>query len=135
MEKLKTENLQLNEDVSLLKVLIYKLNVEIERYQDKLRQINQHIDVDDKSVNQATENKSVFESWRNVNSHVLAPLLDAYRENIEEKENLIKQYRHEIDHFGGRCKDVVAENNEYRKKVDEYKSEVIFFFFLNYEQI
>ncbi|KAK0178693.1 hypothetical protein PV327_007561 [Microctonus hyperodae] len=126
-KKLSTENTQLNEDVSLLKILIYRLNVELERYQDKLRGSNQKHD-DSTTVGDSgdgvdcnMERKRISESWGRVNVHALGPLLEAFEESIREKDELIKQFRRECDDFGGRCKEIVAENEELRKDIDSYK--------------
>lgn len=125
LDKSKTENLRFNEDLSLLKILVYKLNVEIQKYQDKLRQRNDQVDVDQQNSDKACERKKVFESWGKVSNHVLSPLLDAYQEKLEEKEQLIKKYRQEIDHIGGRCKEVVVENDDFRRGIDQYKLQVL----------
>lgn len=128
-KKYVTDNSQLNEDVRLLKILIYRLNVELERYQDKLRVACQKTeDVSTGNSNDdfdtASENKKIAEAWGRVNSHALGPLLEAYQENLIEKDELIKQFRQEIDHFSGRCKEVVAENEELRKDIENLQLQV-----------
>lgn len=128
-EKIKSDNTQLKNDISLLKNLVYRLNVELERYQDKLRNSSQSIEFKNSSnsilnADSEAEIKKAINSWGKVNSHALAPLLDAYQENLEEKEQLIQKYEKEIDIFSGKCKEVVRENESLFKEVEELKSKV-----------
>lgn len=132
-KRLNDENAQYKEDVSLLKILIYRLNVEIERYQDKIRiskqDGEQNADISGSGdVDIVSENKRISQSWGRVNLHALGPLLEAYQENLEEKEHLIKQYGNEINHFSGRCKEVVAENEALRREIDELETRVSIYF-------
>ncbi|XP_074102809.1 centrosomal protein of 89 kDa isoform X1 [Cotesia typhae] len=121
-KKVVAENMQLHEDVSLLKILIYRLNVELQRYQDKLRLLNVKPDEEKtETTDPATESKRVSEAWGHVNNHALAPLLEAYQEHLEEKNDLIRHFRNEMDDFGGKFKEIVAENEELRKGLDHYK--------------
>lgn len=126
-KKVVAENTQLHEDVSLLKILIYRLNVELQRYQDKLRLLNVKPDEEKtETTDPATESKKVSEAWGHVNNHALAPLLEAYQEHLEEKDDLIRHFRNEMDDFGGKFKEIVAENEELRKGLDHYKLQVYF---------
>ena len=127
-KKLTTENAQSNEDVSLLKILIYRLNVELERYQDKLRLSEQGDDSNNADsagddVDVTSESKRISEAWGHVNLHALGPLLEAYQENLAEKEELIKQYGSEMNHFSGRCKEIVAENEALHTEMECLKSQ------------
>ncbi|XP_015117144.1 protein Cep89 homolog isoform X2 [Diachasma alloeum] len=126
-KKLKSENSQMAEDISLLKVLIYKLNVELERYQDKLRGSQSQEDSRSprgEESDPGSEARRVAESWGRVDTHVLAPLLEAYQENLREKDELVRQYKHEMDDFSGRCKEIVGENDALRKEIEHFKSEI-----------
>ncbi|XP_046415937.1 centrosomal protein of 89 kDa isoform X1 [Neodiprion fabricii] len=128
-QKLKADKLQLTEDLGLLKNLIYKLNVEIERYQDKLRQEDrnglQQIDTGTAcEVDTTNDTNKMLESWGRVNIHALGPLLDAYQENLSEKDDLIKKYGKEIEEFSGRCKDIVAENEMLHKEIKDLVSKL-----------
>ncbi|XP_011305103.1 centrosomal protein of 89 kDa [Fopius arisanus] len=126
-KKIKSENNQMDEDISLLKMLIYKLNVELERYQDRLRSSQVQDDSRSSRVEDSdpgSESRRVAEAWGRVNTHVLAPLLEAYQENLREKDELITQYRHEMDEFSGRCKEIVGENEILRKEIEHYKAEI-----------
>lgn len=128
-QRYKTENVQLNEDVLLLKNVIFRLNAELERYQDKLRDSGQS--VPPRTVNDALDSRrsadnvnKVSESWGTVNTHVLGPLLDAYQESLSEKEELISRYEKDIANLSARCKEVVVENECLHGEVERLKSKV-----------
>ncbi|XP_071568356.1 centrosomal protein of 89 kDa isoform X1 [Temnothorax nylanderi] len=126
-QRCKAENVQLNEDVVLLKHVIYRLNAELERYQDKLKESGQS--VLSKNVNDvldfkrpAYDIKTVLESWGSVNTHVLGPLLDAYQESLSEKQELVNKYEEDIANFSARCKEVVMENECMQSEMEKLKS-------------
>ncbi|XP_015596053.1 centrosomal protein of 89 kDa isoform X2 [Cephus cinctus] len=124
--KLRAENAQLNEDVMLLKSLVYHLNVELERYQDKLRMSNQAVQPESvidtmEGIDSGTEDKKVSGSWERVDLHALGPLLEAYRENLGEKERLLRVYTEEMDRFSGRSKEVVAENECLHAEIEDLR--------------
>ncbi|XP_047367861.1 protein Cep89 homolog [Vespa velutina] len=126
-QKLKSDNIQLKEDIVLLKKVIYQLNVELERYQDKLRSCGQIIPLQysTSTMNDAElskENKKMLESWGNVDLHALGPLLNAYQENIMEKKELISKYERELNDFTGRCKEIILENEYLQKELENSKS-------------
>ncbi|XP_029658934.1 centrosomal protein of 89 kDa-like [Formica exsecta] len=125
-QRCKSENVQLNEDVLLLKNVIYCLNAELEKYQDKMRELGQS--VLSKNINNILDSKrpvndikEVLESWGSVNTHVLGPLLDAYQENLSEKQELLNKYEEEIANFSIRCKEVIAENECMQNEVEKLR--------------
>lgn len=132
INRLSNENGQLNSDMSMMKVLIYRLNVQLENYQEMLRKQ----DIDGKNAygsNRKVDGTSAaaaatidFENiesidWGCVHSHVLAPLLNAYQESIKEKSNLVKQYEVELNQTTGRIKDIIAENEELYANIENIK--------------
>ncbi|KAL0127745.1 hypothetical protein PUN28_003174 [Cardiocondyla obscurior] len=126
-QKCKTENAQLNEDVLLLKHVIYRLNAELERYQDKLKESGQSVsskNINDvlNSKNLIDDIKTVSESWGSVNTHVLGPLLDAYQESLSEKQELVNKYEEDIANFSIRCKEVITENEYMHSEMEKLKS-------------
>lgn len=129
IQTLENDNCQLNEDVNLLKNLIYRLNIEIEKYQDKLRNLghtteNQTtVSIIDK-VEVESDNKNVLRAWGSVHFHALGPLLDAYQENINEKDELVKKYRKVLDDFTGRIKEIVSENESLYIEIEGLKEKV-----------
>lgn len=129
-EKSEAENVQLNEDVLLLKNVIYQLNAELEKYQDRLKEAGQR--VVPKSISNivdfkrpADDVKKVLESWGSVNTHVLGPLLDAYQESLLEKQELINQYEETIADFSARCKEIVTENECMHNEMEKLKLQVV----------
>lgn len=124
-QRCKAENVQLNEDVVLLKHVIYRLNEELERYQDKLKESGQG--VSSKNINDALDSKTddvrtISESWGSVNTHVLGPLLDAYQESLSEKQELVNRYEEDIASFSTRCKEVIAENECMQNEMEKLRS-------------
>lgn len=128
-QRCKSENAQLNEDVLLLKNVIYCLNAELEKYQDKMKELGQSVlskninDILD-SKRPADDIKKVLESWGSVNIHVLGPLLDAYQENLSEKQELLNKYEEDIADFSTRCKEVITENECLQNEVEKLRSKV-----------
>lgn len=110
------ENRQLCDDIKMMKSLVYRLNVQLERYQAMLRAANApdaaigRIDFDGKDLN-----------WGPVNAHTLSPLLHAYTEIIDEKNDLVQQYENEVCHFTGRLKSIVEENDTLQRQMDAMK--------------
>ncbi|XP_066583818.1 centrosomal protein of 89 kDa-like [Prorops nasuta] len=126
-QKLQQENDQLNEDRILLKNVVYKLNVELERYQEKLKENSLNITarnitniIDD--IETDGENKKVLHSWGTVDTHALAPLLNAYQENILEKEHLISECKKELEEFTIRFKEIILENENLQKQIETLNS-------------
>lgn len=130
-QRCKAENVQLNEDVLLLKNVIYRLNAELERYQDKLKESGQSVlskninDILD-SKRPADDIKTLSESWGSVNTHTLGPLLDAYQESLSEKQELVNKYEEDIANFSIRCKEVIVENECMQNEIEKLKSKVFY---------
>ncbi|XP_076267576.1 uncharacterized protein LOC143200783 [Rhynchophorus ferrugineus] len=134
---LKKKNMDLCNDLSMLKTVIYRLNVQLERYQEKLRKYN--LSIEKSSVQFRTDNTTDFRqkeivtalsgdhqnhrhtpiSWGSVNSHTLGPLLDAYQDTINEKDDIIQSYEFEMAKFTGQMKEIVEENEELYRKLTE----------------
>lgn len=115
-EQFHEETRQLRDDVKMMKSLVYRLNVQLERYQEMLRQANAtdsaigRIDFDARDLN-----------WGPVNAHTLGPLLHAYTEIIDEKNALVQQYENDLCHFAGRLKCIVDENDTLQRRMDDMK--------------
>lgn len=100
------------EDVNMLKNVVYRLNVQLERYQEKFRkETTEPVQIDGHSDHNHTP-----VSWGNVNVHTLAPLLDAYQNAVKEKEDIIQKYEEEFSTFTGKLKAVTDENETLHKK-------------------
>ncbi|KAF5298764.1 hypothetical protein FQR65_LT09633 [Abscondita terminalis] len=137
--KLKTSNQQLIQDMNMLKNVVYRLNVHMERYQEKLRKYNisaKYISKSDvidapnslelattEAINSLSKEHLAHAhtpiSWGSVNSHTLGPLLDAYQETLDEKEEIIQSYEIELSHFKGKLQEIVDENEKLHKRLTE----------------
>uniref|UniRef100_A0A182RB80 Uncharacterized protein n=1 Tax=Anopheles funestus TaxID=62324 RepID=A0A182RB80_ANOFN len=119
--QLAKENGDLRNDVKMMKILVYRLNVQIERYQDVIRDGKNTIpklDFVDSTYGGAKDNLN----WGSVNSHTLGPLLNAYEEAIAEKADLVQQYESELASFTGKLKKVLEENEALHKVNEEVRA-------------
>ncbi|KAI4467611.1 centrosomal protein of 89 kda [Holotrichia oblita] len=133
-------NKESNEDLNMLKNVVYRLNVQLERYQQKLHRSNSNIA--NRSINQnkraATEGSSRIVvdstnilsdvhkdhshspvSWGRVNAHTLGPLLDAYQETIAEKEGIIQEYEQQLAIFSEKTREITRENESLHRLLNE----------------
>lgn len=135
---LRNENHSMNQDLEMMKTVVYRLNVQMDRYQEKLRQLNikylpneptpQHQHSDSIPIVDS-HNPNIIElhqdhshtpiSWGRVNTHTLGPLLDAYQDTITEKDGIIENYELEIAQFTGRLKEIIKENEALHKTLNE----------------
>jgi centrosomal protein CEP89 len=127
-DDLQTEAQELRDDVKMMKVLVFRLNLQLEYYQDVIRenrklhpaQIQHQIDAASTSTPILSPSQTIH--WGEVKSHVLAPLLNAYEETVNEKNDLIRTYHGEINSFTSRIKQLVAENEHLHREVDEIRA-------------
>lgn len=119
------ENRDYRDDIEMMKILIYRLNEQIERYQEMLRK--KHVTASDGTLHM-THNTALNTSfkqrgihWGTMDSNVLAPLLNAYQETINEKTELIQQFEIELNEITGRVKDIVKENDVLHEEMDALK--------------
>ena len=105
------ESQELRNDLKMMKILVYRLNVQIERYQENVKET--------KPPEKAAYKDNL--NWGSVNTHTLGPLLNAYEEIIEEKNDLIENFEHEMHNFTIKMKKVVEENEMLHKEVDSVK--------------
>lgn len=117
------------QDVRMLKTLVYRLNVQLERHQDQLRRLNApdeafaNPDIAPGATDPA--NTSPATSWGAVNTHTLAPLLNAYSAQIAEQRTLIAQYEQDATHFTGRLKQIIDENETIHAAHDQLRTETV----------
>ncbi|PSN48663.1 hypothetical protein C0J52_04766 [Blattella germanica] len=105
MAALQTENQELHDDVTMLKNLVYRLNVELDRYQQKFHKQGGKGELPPlKTLPATVQEKEATLLWSNVNKNALKPLLDAYQETIREKDDLIKSYEQDLNKFVANCK-------------------------------
>ena len=129
IQTLKTEKFQLNKDVLLLKNLVYRLNVEIEKYQDKLSITSRETDnqaiinVIDK-VEGNLNSKTILKIWSRVDFHALGPLLDSYEENMNEKDKLMNKYKLVLNNFTTKVMAILSENENLHDEIANSKEQV-----------
>lgn len=54
----------------------------------------------------------------------LAPLIEAFEETIAEKDELISNYKREMELFGHRCKEIISENEGLHDQLVEANKKV-----------
>lgn len=113
-------NATLTQDVHMLKTLVYRLNVQLERHQDELRRVGAADDAA-QAEPQPPPPASAQQHWGAVNAHTLAPLLHAYTAMHTEQRDLVAQYERDAAHFTGRLKDVLAENELLHADLDRLR--------------
>lgn len=119
---LRKENDELRDDVKMMKTLIYRLNVQLERHQDELRK---YVDQQEHAFPKINfdSNEEQHLSWGSVKAHTLGPLLNAYSEIIKEKSNLVQQYENELNQFTGKLKYIVIENETLQTELKTLKQD------------
>lgn len=122
LAKLTADNKQLTDDINMMKMLIYRLNVQLERHQEMLRKRSRDIGelpIRDTAV-LATSSIRVDEvvNWGGIETNALAPLLNAYQETINDKTELIWQHEVELNRLAGRFKDILVENEQLHVEMD-----------------
>ncbi|CAH1394041.1 unnamed protein product [Nezara viridula] len=118
-DAVRERNRQLSQDVFLMKNILVKLNLELERYQDKLRNYENYQLKNDSCENASRQSVGKKIEWVNGEVTVMAPLLIAYEESMREKEDLIHDFKVDIERLSGKMKEIVKENSELREKIAE----------------
>ncbi|KAJ8979230.1 hypothetical protein NQ317_019082 [Molorchus minor] len=136
---LRISNKELSQDLEMLKTVVYRLNVQLERYQGIVRNSNMKIPKSilshaDEYTDEADRNENISRNilsevhhnhshtpiaWGSANTHTLGPLLDAYDDTIKEKEEIITSYELEMSNFTGRLKEIIEENEVLHEKLTE----------------
>lgn len=119
LAKLTADNKQLTDDINMMKMLIYRLNVQLERHQEMLRKKPR--DISELPIRDtATSSIRVDEAanWGGIETNALAPLLNAYQETINDKTELIWQHEVELNRLAGRYKDILVENEQLHVEMD-----------------
>ncbi|XP_036332282.1 protein Cep89 homolog [Rhagoletis pomonella] len=134
LSKCSTEKQTLISDVAMMKTLVYRLNVQIERYQDRLRVskngmpivTNMKSNSDKNGTGDVPNQNFSITAWEEcaLHTHTLSPLLQSYDEMIRDKEQLIQQYMEEFEHFTGELKRTLEENNSLLQQNESLRREV-----------
>ncbi|CAH1101637.1 unnamed protein product [Psylliodes chrysocephalus] len=135
-ESVKNKYKELHEDLQMLKIVVFRLNTQLERYQELLRRNNiprpsmdsyHKRDIEISGVELSKEilsdvhrdHKHIPVLWGNVNKHTLGPLLDAYEDSIKEKDEIIEEYESEMNKFTGKMREIMEENECLYKRLNE----------------
>lgn len=122
LAQLAASNKQLTNDIKMMKTLIYRLNVQLERYQEMIRKKcrdNGEPPIRDSAAlaaNAVRMEETV--DWGGIETNVLAPLLNAYQEMINDKTELVWQHEMELNRVAGRFKDILVENEQLHVEMD-----------------
>lgn len=109
-------NKELGNDVDMLKTLVFRLNVQIECYQDH--------GIQPSAGGGATA--STLPAWSPLGlpTHTLTPLLQAYDESMRDKDALLAQFSADFELFGGELKRALEENTRLLQAQEQLRREV-----------
>lgn len=116
-----SENRNLKNDLKMMKILVYRLNVQLERHQDIIRDIYPEKRLTEGQNKDSKDSLLLF--WGTVNSHTLGPLMTAYDDILNEKTELAKQYEIELNAFTGKLKYVLEENEQLQNQSESIRQE------------
>lgn len=106
IEILEKENIEIKNDLKMLKILVFRLNKHIEYYQETLN--GKEIKFNAPSIYEDDEDAS---TWT-VHSNILSPLMNSYEERIKEKNDIIRSYEAELNQFTMKLKRILEENEK-----------------------
>ncbi|CAK1591244.1 unnamed protein product [Parnassius mnemosyne] len=152
LNQVREQNSRLQKDMQALKDVLYRLNVQLSRYQEKLRSNAPTLSTDNKATDKyecldslirldhrresgtedsAAKKESHEESHTKLvdlsgllSAQALAPLFDAYQENLQEKDNLILDYEKQFENINKKSKQVISENKSLSDKVEALENEL-----------
>lgn len=116
VENLQKENVEMKNDLKMMKILVFRLNKHIEHYQDLLNER----DISFGSPKKDVDENEIASSWE-VKSHLLSPLMNSYEERMKEKTDIIKSYEVELNQVSIRTKKILDENEKLHEMVDDIK--------------
>ncbi|KAH8405705.1 hypothetical protein KR215_006989 [Drosophila sulfurigaster] len=114
------QNKELANDVDMLKTLVFRLNVQIECYQDQRRTA----DKDAPTATPTTTSSAVPPWTTQLPTHTLMPLLQAYDESFRDKDALLAQYAADFELFGGELKRALEENTRLLQAQEQLRRDV-----------
>ncbi|ALC41174.1 CG8214 [Drosophila busckii] len=110
------QRLELHNDVDMLKTLVFRLNVQIESYQDQRRSGEQQPEPAPSTVPEWSSGK--------LPTHTLMPLLQAYDESLRDKDSLLAQYAADFELFAGELKQALEENTRLLQSQEQLRRDV-----------
>ncbi|XP_046973494.1 protein Cep89 homolog [Vanessa cardui] len=157
LNQAREQNSRLQKDMQALKDVLYRLNVQMSRYQERLRSVNPlnadgnifkpsekydgldslitaslgqrhetHEDGHSKNMSEdgTAQSERLVDLSGLLSAQALAPLFDAYQENLQEKDNLILDYEKQFEIINKKSKQIVEENKLLVEKVSSLEEEV-----------
>ncbi|OCT84587.1 centrosomal protein of 89 kDa [Xenopus laevis] len=112
LASLREQAQELVDENDALKTTVYRLNVELSRYQTKFRPLLKEEKVKLGSLPQ----KGPPPPWL-LDMKYLSPLLLAYEDRMREKDDLIISFEEEVKNFKTRVKKVVEENKQLHREL------------------
>ncbi|CAB3369330.1 Hypothetical predicted protein [Cloeon dipterum] len=114
-KKNETESLLL--DRELLENLVWRLNVELGRYETRLRALEGQDNVPD--------GDRAAPAWCRADPTTLGPLLVAYDEALAEKDSVIEKYESRLKELGAELREVISENERLHEAFEEVQNESV----------
>lgn len=114
------QNQELANDVDMLKTLVFRLNVQIESYQDQRRTAEETT-----AAAPTTSNCHTVPAWSSqLPTHTLTPLLQAYDESMRDKDALLAQYAADFELFANELKRALEENTRLLQTQEQLRRDV-----------
>ncbi|XP_049879907.1 protein Cep89 homolog isoform X2 [Pectinophora gossypiella] len=160
LNQAREHNTRLQKDMQALKDVLYRLNVQLSRYQEKIRSSVPTLATETKvykpgeeyggldsllsslpckghdagNTDEGHSTKSGHEEHTNtsrvvdlsglLSAQALAPLFDAYQENLQEKDSLILDYEKQFENMNRKSKQIVSENKSLTERVQSLEEEL-----------
>ncbi|BFG06534.1 protein Cep89 homolog [Drosophila madeirensis] len=115
------QNRSLANDVDMLKTLVFRLNVQIESYQDQRRTGEKEPTCSTVAAAACTSDST---GCQPLPTHTLGPLLHAYDESIRDKDALLAQYNTEFEHFTGELKRALEDNTKLLQSQEQLRRDL-----------
>lgn len=114
------QNQELGNDVDMLKTLVFRLNVQIECYQDQRRTAQ----AEDAPLGNSVNSSSLPPFPAQLARHTLTPLLQAYDESLRDKDALLNQYVADFELFSNELKRALEENTKLLQTQEQLRRDV-----------
>ncbi|XP_053305174.1 centrosomal protein of 89 kDa isoform X2 [Spea bombifrons] len=117
LESLRHQAQELVDENDALKTMVHRLNVEMSRYQTKYRPLTK--EETQKIV--GLPQRGPPPPWL-IDMKYLSPLLLAYEDRIDEKDNLIQSFEEEMNNTKARVQKVIEENEQLHQQLDQNRT-------------
>ncbi|CAH2231734.1 jg14314 [Pararge aegeria aegeria] len=161
LNQAREQNSRLQKDMQAMKDVLYRLNVQLSRYQERLRNnvhtlntgandafkpcgkyegfdslitasLGQRQEADNEETHTnptsgdgALRLERVVDLSGLLSAQALAPLFDAFQENLQEKDNLILDYEKQFENLNKTSKQIVTENKALIQKGNTLEQELV----------